>query len=193
MAISVQSTDTTLLKLQEAQRTQQKQQVSAESSSSGSGVSVSSALPKTDRVEISQTAKDALAQSKRSIASANAAAEKQGAGTQKSAVSQAAASLASSMGITSDSDSATTSSSSSSSDSSNLSSYSEQQLNNLVSEGKITKSQAQAELARRASADQKAPQADTAQNAAVQSYLNVQNSVSSTPMVEQGALMNAVA
>ena len=132
----------------------------AKTSSSDSELTVSSQVPKTDTVEISEQARQAMRQSK--VAAANTEQSVQAdAAQQKAAAAVATATAAQQQSNKSDaavlnsasSSAGASTETSSTTESPVLSALTENQLDKLVSSGTITSTQKNAELARRAAAE----------------------------------------
>lgn len=122
---------------------------------------VSQAVQKTDTVQISQEAKAAMAANQASAtvqqkAQASQPSQIAQVAEKQSAVSETTATQAVTQAATASSEE---------SSSANLSSLSEEQINKLVSAGTITKSQAAAELAKRAAAKQDRQESNVQENA----------------------------
>lgn len=177
----------------------------ANTSSSDSELTVSSQVPKTDTIEISEQARQAMQQSK--VAAVNTEQSVQANATQsgeKTAQSSAKPAQQSSQSnaavLNSMSSSEDTQTTSSTEQSPVLSTLTETQLDKLVKSGTITSSQKNAELARRAAAaaqqaasdDSNKKSISKAQEQAVESY-NQQAAYGIGAITESGSLLNIVA
>lgn len=164
-------------------------------SDSAADVKAESQVPKTDTVEISQQAREAMQQSKVAASNTDRSVQTDSSSQQKAAVSAQTAAQQksqSSAAVVSSSDS-----SSKNSQSVVLTNLTESEMNKLVSQGVITKNQEQQELARRAAAKEQPSAENDAKaqisNAQQQGITSYQLQARGGAVTESESLLNEIA